>query len=109
MVNYKTQLPNVSLSNQMDYLIAPLDFTEATSGILLERGFKMMNVEDFDAFQHFDLIRIISSKTLLDKYPDAESTLILRIFGLSGKEVFNAKLPTQNSRVDLPVLAIIPL
>src|SRR5690554_7136420 len=42
------QQPNVSLSDQMDYIIAPLDFTEVTSGLLLDRGFKMMNVEDFD-------------------------------------------------------------
>src|SRR5690554_6629887 len=42
------QESNVSLSDQMDYLIAPLDFTEVTSGLLLDRGFKMMNVEDFD-------------------------------------------------------------
>lgn len=40
--------PNESLSDQMDYLIAPLDFSEVTSGLLLDRGFRMMNVEDFD-------------------------------------------------------------
>lgn len=40
--------PNESLSDQMDYLIAPLDFSEVTSGLLLDRGFGMMNVEDFD-------------------------------------------------------------
>src|SRR5690554_1538122 len=47
-ITASAQQPNISLSDQMDYLIAPLDFTEVTSGVLLDRGFKMMNVEDFD-------------------------------------------------------------
>ncbi|NEN25172.1 hypothetical protein G3O08_16850 [Cryomorpha ignava] len=42
------QQPNVSLSDQMDYLIAPLDFTEVTSGLLLDRCLQTMNVADFD-------------------------------------------------------------
>ena len=42
------QESNVSLSDQMDYAIAHLDFTEVSSGLLLDRGFKMMHVEDFD-------------------------------------------------------------
>ncbi|MGB6034877.1 MAG: hypothetical protein WBG42_01325 [Cryomorphaceae bacterium] len=28
----------------MDYLMAPLDFTEVTSGILLDKGFPMMEI-----------------------------------------------------------------
>lgn len=48
--------PNLSLSEQMDYLIAPLDFTEVTSGLLLDRGFKMMNVEDFDGTSTADTL-----------------------------------------------------
>ena len=43
--------------------------------------------------------------SFLDGYPSAESVLILRIFELTGKEVFNAKLPPQNSRVELLALA----
>ncbi|NEN24370.1 T9SS type A sorting domain-containing protein [Cryomorpha ignava] len=43
--------------------------------------------------------------SFLDGYPNSESILTLRIFELTGKEVFNAKLPPQNSRVDLPSLA----
>src|SRR5690554_5770947 len=50
------QQPNVSLSDQMNYLIAPLDFTEVTSGLLLDRGFKMMNVEDFDGASTADTL-----------------------------------------------------
>src|SRR5690606_19707114 len=43
--------------------------------------------------------------SFLNEYPGAESTLTLRIFELSGKEVFSAKLPPQNSKVNLPDLA----
>lgn len=35
----------------------------------------------------------------------SESILTLRIFELTGKEVFNTKLPPQNVRLDLPALA----
>ncbi|NEN25170.1 hypothetical protein G3O08_16840 [Cryomorpha ignava] len=47
-LSMSAQQPNVSLSDQMDYLIAPLDFTEVTSGLLLDRGLQTMNVADFD-------------------------------------------------------------
>lgn len=43
--------------------------------------------------------------SFLDKYPDVESILTLHIFELTGKEVFNAQLSPQNSRVNLPALA----
>ena len=42
------QEPNVSPSDQMDYFIAPLDFTEVTTGLLLDRGFPMMEIAAFD-------------------------------------------------------------
>jgi pimeloyl-ACP methyl ester carboxylesterase len=42
------QAPDPSLSEQMDYLVAPLDFTEVTSGMLLDRGFQMMEIAAFD-------------------------------------------------------------
>lgn len=42
------QQTNESLSEQMDYLVAPLDFTEVTSGMLLDRGFPMMEIAAFD-------------------------------------------------------------
>lgn len=32
----------------MDYMVAPLDFTEVTSGMLLDRGFPMMEIAAFD-------------------------------------------------------------
>lgn len=50
------QQPNVSLGDQMNHLMAPLDFTEVTSGLLLDRGFKMMNVEDFDGTSTADTL-----------------------------------------------------
>jgi hypothetical protein len=40
--------PNLSLSEQMDYLMAPLDFTEVTSGLLLDKGFPMMEIAAYD-------------------------------------------------------------
>ncbi|NEN25307.1 T9SS type A sorting domain-containing protein [Cryomorpha ignava] len=43
--------------------------------------------------------------SFLNGYPSSESILTLRIFEITGREVFNAKLPPQNSRVDLPALA----
>src|SRR5690554_3464532 len=69
------QESNVSLSDQMDYAIAHLDFTEVSSGLLLDRGFKMMHVESFDGsstsdtlFQYGDWFRqygtMITSKVI---------------------------------------------
>src|SRR5690554_1616929 len=50
------QESNVSLSDQMDYAIAHLDFTEVSSGLLLDRGFKMMHVESFDGSSTSDTL-----------------------------------------------------
>lgn len=50
------QLPNESLSDQMDYLIAPLDLSEVTTGILLDRGFPMMEIAAFDGNTNADTL-----------------------------------------------------
>jgi len=49
--------PNLSLSEQMDYLMAPLDFTEVTSGILLDKGFPMMEIAAFDGTTSGDTLK----------------------------------------------------
>lgn len=50
------QQTNVSLSDQMDYIIAPLDFTEVTSGLFFDRGLQMMHVADFDGTSNADTL-----------------------------------------------------
>jgi len=49
--------PNLSLSEQMDYLMAPLDFTEVTSGLLLDKGFPMMEIAAYDGTTSGDTIK----------------------------------------------------
>jgi len=57
--------PNLSLSEHtsaplstgMDYLMAPLDFTEVTSGILLDKGFPMMEIIAFDGTTSGDTLK----------------------------------------------------
>jgi len=49
--------PNLSLSEQMDYLMAPLDFTEVTSGLLLDKGFPMMEIAAFDGTTSGDTLK----------------------------------------------------
>ncbi|MGB6035089.1 MAG: hypothetical protein WBG42_02390, partial [Cryomorphaceae bacterium] len=49
--------PNLSMSEQMDYLMAPLDFTEVTSGLLLDKGFPMMEIAAFDGTNSGDTIK----------------------------------------------------
>lgn len=67
------QQPNVSLGEQMEYITAPLDFTEVTSGLLLDRGFQMMNVADFDGSK---VLAINDDKTSNDIYSEiAENEL----------------------------------
>ena len=50
------QTPDPSLSEQMDYFIAPLDFTEVTTGLLLDRGFPMMEIAAFDGSTNADTL-----------------------------------------------------
>lgn len=49
--------PNLSLSEQMDYLMAPLDFTEVTSGLLLDKGFPMMEIAAYDGTTSGDTLK----------------------------------------------------
>src|SRR5690554_5995652 len=49
--------PNLSLSEQMDYLMAPLDFTEVTSGLLLDKGFPMMEIAAYNGTTSGDTIK----------------------------------------------------
>ena len=49
--------PNLSMSEQMDYLMAPLDFTEVTSGLLLDKGFPMMEIAAFDGTSSGDTLK----------------------------------------------------
>lgn len=55
-IGSEAQQPNVPLSDQMDYLVAPLDFTEVTSDILLDRGFPMMEISAFDGSVNSDTL-----------------------------------------------------
>lgn len=41
----------------MDYLMAPLDFTEVTSGLLLDKGFPMMEIAAYDGTPSGDTIK----------------------------------------------------
>jgi hypothetical protein len=62
----------------MDYLMAPLDFTEVSSGLLLDKGFPMMEIAAFDGTANADtLSQLIRIPTILFHFQKKWTTFLV--------------------------------